>query len=121
MEVYVRPFPDGSGKWTVSTNGGSSPHWRRDGRELFYLDRLTNGKMIAVSVNGAGSAFTVGPPQQLFDSGFATLGHNSPYQTFSVSADGQRFLIPKTEAVSAADATAAPIAVVLNWDSALKK
>jgi Tol biopolymer transport system component len=121
MEVYVRTFPDGSGKWAVSTNGGSTPHWRRDGRELFYLDRLTNGKIIGVSVDGTGSAFTVGPPRELLDSGFATLGHNAPYQPFSVSADGKRFLIPKTESVTATDALAAPIAVVLNWDSGLKK
>jgi Tol biopolymer transport system component len=37
FEVYVRPFPgvDG-GRWQVSTNGGSSPLWSPDGRELFY-------------------------------------------------------------------------------------
>ena len=35
-EVYVRPFPKGEGRWLVSTNGGTMPHWRGDGRELFY-------------------------------------------------------------------------------------
>ncbi|MCB1009278.1 MAG: serine/threonine-protein kinase [Acidobacteria bacterium] len=27
VEVYVRPFPSGPGKWQVSTDGGSEPHW----------------------------------------------------------------------------------------------
>ena len=36
-EVYVCPFPDvNKGKWQVSTNGGNSPLWSPDGRELFY-------------------------------------------------------------------------------------
>jgi serine/threonine-protein kinase len=35
-EVYVRPFPDGRGKWQISTDGGTEPVWGRGGRELFY-------------------------------------------------------------------------------------
>jgi serine/threonine-protein kinase len=37
-EVYVRPFPAiDSGRWQVSTGGGTRPRWSRDGRELFYF------------------------------------------------------------------------------------
>ena len=33
----MRPFPDvNQGKWKISTNGGDSPPWSPDGRELFY-------------------------------------------------------------------------------------
>ncbi len=35
FEVYVQTFPDPVNRWRVSTNGGSGPVWRRDGRELF--------------------------------------------------------------------------------------
>jgi len=35
-EVYLRPFPDGSGRIQVSDAGGSSPYWSRDGRWLLY-------------------------------------------------------------------------------------
>src|SRR5262245_34463275 len=31
-EVYVVSFPDLSGKWQISTNGGTKPRWRRDGK-----------------------------------------------------------------------------------------
>src|SRR6202165_668547 len=46
-EVYVRPFQGGgSGKWQVSTDGGRSPIWSRNGRELFY-ESLDNRIMVA--------------------------------------------------------------------------
>ncbi len=37
VQIYVRPFPEvDGGRWQVSTSGGDSPLWSRDGRELFY-------------------------------------------------------------------------------------
>ncbi len=35
-EVYVQNFPGPGGKWQISTAGGSEPHWRADGKELYY-------------------------------------------------------------------------------------
>jgi hypothetical protein len=35
-EVYIQPFPCGTGRWQVSTGGGSRPNWRKDGKELFF-------------------------------------------------------------------------------------
>src|SRR5258708_21858354 len=35
-EVYVTSFPDATGKWQVSTNGGENPRWRADGREMYF-------------------------------------------------------------------------------------
>ena len=32
-EIYVRPFPEGEGKSTVSSNGGRQPRWSRDGTQ----------------------------------------------------------------------------------------
>jgi Tol biopolymer transport system component len=37
LEIYVQRFLTPSRTWQVSTGGGSLPHWRADGRELFYL------------------------------------------------------------------------------------
>lgn len=36
-EIYVQPFPPDGTKWQVSSGGGESPRWRRDGRRLFYV------------------------------------------------------------------------------------
>ncbi len=40
-EVYIRSFPDGRNQWRVSSNGGEFPRWRKDGRELFYVEGTT--------------------------------------------------------------------------------
>ena len=52
----MRSFPTGEGKWRVSTNGGTAPRWRRDGKELFYVERK---KLMAVSVTADGKRFIV--------------------------------------------------------------
>ncbi len=81
-EIYVRRFPDGSGKQQVSVNGGGSPHWRRDGKELFYLE---NDTLVAVSV-ATNPGFAIGATRRLFKNSDLNNG-------FAVSADGQRFLL----------------------------
>lgn len=109
LEVYVRDFPDGRHKWQVSNQGGLQPHWRSDGRELFYL-RL-DGTMMSVAVN-PGSDFEFGTEQPLFATGlrFLTL-HTSWMNQYSVSRDGQRFLLNR----SLPDATQGAITSVIPW------
>ncbi len=46
-ELYVRPFPKGQGRWRISTNGARQARWRRDGKELFYIEEDT---LVAVGV-----------------------------------------------------------------------
>jgi Tol biopolymer transport system component len=37
FEIWVTPFPNvTTGKWQVSTSGGTQPLWARHGQELFY-------------------------------------------------------------------------------------
>ena len=40
FEIYVRPFPSGPGRWKVSAGGARNvePQWRRDGKELFFVE-----------------------------------------------------------------------------------
>jgi len=35
-EIYVQPFPTGTGRYQVSFHGGDWPRWRGDSKELFY-------------------------------------------------------------------------------------
>ncbi len=109
-EVIVQPFPDPSrGRWQISTEGGSAPRWRRDGRELYYLD--LKGRLIGVSVTTVPD-FSV---QQ------TTLALQTPVQLpvpvgvggllYDVQPDGQRFLL----VVPVAGITPPPIGVRVNW------
>jgi hypothetical protein len=47
---------------------GSEPHWRADGKEIFFEE---NGTMFAVDVKTSGSALEPGVPQQLFRASIA--------------------------------------------------
>ena len=117
-EIYVRAFHGGEGKWQISTDGGWFPRWRGDGRELFYMDTTNNGKLIAAEIRSGGSVIEAGTPRALFDTGYFNLGP-FPYHPYAVSADGQRFLIPRPVSRLGQDQVP-PIAVVLNWAQAIQ-
>jgi Tol biopolymer transport system component len=44
-EVYVRPYSGPRARYAVSRDGGTSPAWARDGRELSYLAPGPNGQV----------------------------------------------------------------------------
>jgi Tol biopolymer transport system component len=106
-EVYVQSFPDGRGKWLVSTAGGSQPLWRRDGKELFYV--AADDRLIAVPIIGT-TTFEIGVSRPLFVTRIPPVV--APWRTnYAVSSDGQRFLINSVvpEAVPGA------ITIAVNW------
>ena len=116
-EVYVRPFPHvDSGRWQISTKGGSRPAWARSGRELFYLD--ASNALTAVPVQTSGSTFSAGKPTKVFDARYSTPLPPRPYD---VSADGKRFLMLKDSAAGDPNATPASMVVVEHWFEELKQ
>jgi Tol biopolymer transport system component len=112
-EIYVRPFPNGGRRTTVSTAGGNQPVWSRDGSKLFYID--PDNTLMAADVSTAGE-FTSSGVTRLFQ--HAPLrGNSRQSQDYDISLDGQRFLLRETvdadgEAVAAAEST---IRVITNW------
>jgi serine/threonine-protein kinase len=63
IEVVVRAFPAPAsgqgGKWLVSTNGGTLPHWSRNSRELLYQE---GDRIMAVSYMVNGDSFVADKP-----------------------------------------------------------
>jgi Tol biopolymer transport system component len=120
FQVVVQPFPDPSGgKWQISTKGGHFPRWRRDGREIYYLD--PDRQMVAVSV-ATERKFEVGKSTPLFAAPFgspASAG-NALTIPYDVSADGQRFLVSAPLTATQAP-TQTPITVITNWTASLKR
>jgi Tol biopolymer transport system component len=110
FNVYVQPFLRAGGKYRVSPNGGRNPHWRADGKELFYLD--ASGAMTVVPID-ASDAFAAGQPKRLF-----ATGAFGDMQMYAVTKDGQRFLV---NARPQSAATATPLTVIVNWTSTLQK
>jgi eukaryotic-like serine/threonine-protein kinase len=104
FNVYVQPFLRAGGKYRISPNGGRNPHWRAGGKELFYLD---------ASGIDASDAFAPGLPKRLF-----AAGALNSQQMYSVTRDGQRFLV---NARPQNAATATPLTVIVNGTSTLQK
>ena len=115
-EVYVQGFTRGkpaSGvRWQISSGGALHPAWRGDGKELFYL--TLEGKLMAVTVAAAGTAFRYGTPVALFDTRIASP--NSRWE-YDVTADGQRFLLVEP----ARQTESRPLTMVINWQAGLKR
>jgi eukaryotic-like serine/threonine-protein kinase len=109
-EVYLQPFPRASGKWQVSTAGGSQPRWRRDGRELYFVD--PKGILHAVGIS-LGAKVLIAQPQALFQTNLADYAMGGRY---TVTADGDRFLVNIDD-----NADTRAINIVTNWPAALKK
>lgn len=108
FEIYVRPYPNvEAGRWQVSANGGTTPRWSANGRELFFYDGMS---LMRVDVQARGSSPAFGRPEALFPiQPFG--GRLGP--DFEVSADGQRFLFLVPAPVDAPPP--AGLVVVQNW------
>ena len=108
MQVYVRPS-DAERRWQVSTEGGTSPLWNRNGRELFYRN---GNKILAVAI-APGTELTLSPPKVLTDHAY-TYGVTITIPNYDVTSDGQRFVVIQNEC------GAGRLAMVLNWFDDLK-
>ena len=114
-EVYVQAFPAGE-KHRISTNGGLSPAWSRNGRELFYLAPVAAGKLAMMAVDFAtGGTYKAGVPHELFE---GDLGTSFPLRNYDVTPDGQ-FIMLRTEPLP--DQRVTKLNVVLNWFEELKE
>lgn len=109
-QVYVQTFPVPGRKRVVSVNGGAQPRWRHDGRELFYL--AADHTLMAVEVS-PGETLEPRRPQALFRAD--VFGRLNTYRShYTVTADGQRFLVDSTNGIQPS------ITTLVNWTALLK-
>jgi len=109
-EVYVRQFPEGRGKWQVSTEGGSFPRWSPDGRLLFFRRQ---GRLMEVDVDIRDGSFQADRPRQVLD-GFPSITSDIDYDVLGRDT----FLVVEL----AGDETAAQgVTVVVNWLDELRR
>jgi hypothetical protein len=94
LGTYVQPHP-GPGLRTTVTSRGNYPTWRKDGKEIVYLDEFQGRNYIwSVHVATSGGEFRAATPKPLFPA-------RLPATTFidqnflAVSRDGSRFYIPQ--------------------------
>jgi DNA-binding winged helix-turn-helix (wHTH) protein/Tol biopolymer transport system component len=103
FQVYVTPFPPTGERWQMSVAGGVQPIWRRDSRELYYLDHQS--VLVAVEIDPANGH--PGASRPLFRAPVGTIQDGvEQYAT----VDGARFLVMK-----ALERRQRPINVVVDW------
>ena len=119
-QVLVQSFPDPArARRQITRDGGRFPRWRRDGRELYYVD---DGKLFAVPITTTTDTFVFGTATDLFGP-ILNAGPGPPEYLagpgypYDVTADGQRFLVSGFP-LAGADAS---ITVVTNWTTRLKR
>jgi len=90
-QVYVVPFPGPGPKVAVSAEGGMSPIWSADGRELFFL---RGGKMFAAAMTFT-PALAAARPVELFDGPYTLdlWGH----QRYDVAPDGRFLMVENSD------------------------
>jgi Tol biopolymer transport system component len=102
-EIFVRPFPALDRKWKISQGGALHPHWRRDDRELLFVN-FADKAVMAVDIAPGRDDLEVGMPHRLFAPGSQLLG-------LAPSADHSRFLA----GIIPGDVRTEPIRVLLGW------
>jgi eukaryotic-like serine/threonine-protein kinase len=108
MQVYVVGLRGGQGKWQVSVNGGGTPQWSADGKQLYFMDLTYN--LFAVPVKEVGNALQFGNADRLVSNWTA------PQVFFDVSPDGRKILLDRiSQQVNPS------ITVVTNFAAALRK
>jgi len=114
-EVYVEPFGQRGERVRVSVDGGAQPRWRGDGKELFFLS--LDGSLMAVDVRSGASGLEVSLPTTLVAArDLRAVVEGPDYSDYSVSADGQRFLVKRP-----IEGSERPrIHVLLDWPSLLE-
>jgi hypothetical protein len=101
FEVYIISFPAPEQKIRVSgIGGGGQPRWRGDAKELYY--RGPDGAAMVVDLK-YGSRIEAAVPRRLFPSHAPQPSSRDPVRhMWSVTADGQRFLVRYPSASAAA-------------------
>ena len=108
FEIYVRPFPAGTGQWQLSLAGGSDARWSARGDKLWF--RAYGNALMEVDVTLTAGTFAFGEPREVFKGDpiavDLTLG-------FAVLDDGARFIAARR--TSDPDGSVPSITVVENW------
>ena len=118
-EVFVQSWPGPGPKIQISSEGGTDPIWRRDGKELFYRN---GDRMMAVTME-MGPPLRAGKPVQLWEGPYShgmssSCGPPGPTSAnYDVTTDGRRFLMIKD---NDRDVKSTKVVVILNWAQELR-
>jgi serine/threonine-protein kinase len=114
-EVYVRPYLGPGGKTRISINGGDSPVWAHNGREMFFLEGSAEMRRLMVSDVDASNGFHAGKPRPLFEWAYGVSG---PFRGYDIAPDDRHFITTRT--VANLEAPFTQMHIILNWTEELR-
>ncbi|MBI4903961.1 MAG: hypothetical protein HY820_10020, partial [Acidobacteria bacterium] len=91
----------------ISPNGGVSPRWRKDGKEILYL--AADGGIVSVPTTGTDHNFEPGSAVTLFQSAMRGVQAGTH---FAITQDARNMLL------MGAAPSQQPLTVLVNWDRA---
>jgi Tol biopolymer transport system component len=91
-QVYVRAFPDKGGQWQISSNGGSSPVFSPNGKELFFFD-VADDRIMVASYSAKGYTLVAEKPRVWSKQSVALTMSGSVGAQYDVSPDGKRIAV----------------------------
>jgi len=109
VQVYVRPFPHGSGVWPVSIDGGTYPLWSQNGKELFF--EAEDNRIMVVEYSVEGDAFVARKPRLWSEKVIFHLGG----QNIDIAPDGKRFAVLTNPSSAAESKDSVHITMLLNF------
>jgi dipeptidyl aminopeptidase/acylaminoacyl peptidase len=113
VEVFVRPFPRGRGKWQLSSGGAYKPLWSPGSDAVYWI---AGGEMFTISLEAQGQGLALGRPRKLFDIPPGRRG-DSDFLAHDLSPDGSRFLMTR---VAHPELSRRRIDVILNWSEQVR-
>jgi eukaryotic-like serine/threonine-protein kinase len=91
-QVYVRAFPDKGGHWQVSSNGGTTPIFSRNGKELFFFDP-TDDQIMVASYSVKGDSFVAEKPRVWSKQSVALTMSGGVGAQYDLAPDGKRIAV----------------------------
>ena len=91
-QVFVRAFPDTGGHWQISSDGGTSPIFSRNGKELFFFDVPADRIMVA-SYSAKGDSFVAEKPRVWSRQSVALTMSGAVGAQYDVAPDGKRIAV----------------------------
>ncbi len=88
FQVYIRAFPDRGRRWQVSNEGGLTPAWSRDGRELFF--RTEDNQVMVASLTTKGDSLVADSPKAWSPQRIADVSPGVP--NYDLAPDGKRIV-----------------------------
>jgi Tol biopolymer transport system component len=87
IEVYVQSYPELGAKTMVSVNGGRTPVWSGDSRQLFYATE--DGSIMTARIE-TDAPIRFGEPQEVFDGDYYLRNDSTQ---FDVGPDGRVLML----------------------------